>query len=104
LQITAQFIPDVYITNQHLSIYIGKRCSYFLIICLIVGRLVSCDALICHIREPARASEILVFWLLEGSVQPRGTNNVFPRVQAGTLVLMQGQQHAVSSTPKMKFL
>ena len=31
-----------------LSIYIGKICSYFLIICLIVGRLESRDALVCQ--------------------------------------------------------
>ena len=48
MQITAQFIPDANITKQRLSIYIGKICSYFLIICLIVERLESRDALVCQ--------------------------------------------------------
>ena len=45
--------------------------------------------------EPARVSESLAVWLLEGSLQPRDISNLYPCVQGGACALSHSQQHSL---------
>lgn len=78
MQISAQFIPDANITGQHLSIYTGKICSHFLIICLIVGRLESRNAPICQHSIASQICQESCCLASGGSVQPCDVNHLYP--------------------------